>query len=32
MVKAVEVKRQHDRALAIYKHSLTVLRSAVSTR
>ncbi len=32
MVKAVEVKRQHDRALAIYKHSLTVLRSAVSAR
>jgi flagellar basal-body rod protein FlgB len=32
MVEAVEVKRQHDRALAIYKHSLTVLRSAVSTR
>ncbi|MRU15449.1 FlgB family protein [Roseovarius sp. A21] len=32
MVNAVEVKRQHDRALAIYKHSLTVLRSAVSTR
>lgn len=32
MVKAVEVKRQHDRALAIYKHSLTVLRSATSTR
>jgi len=32
MVKAVEVKRQHNRALAIYKHSLTVLRGAVSTR
>jgi|SRR6056297_3377601 len=32
MVKAIEVKRQHNRALAIYKHSLTVLRSAVSTR
>ena len=32
MVKAVEVKRQHDRALAIYKHSLTVLRSAASSR
>jgi len=32
MVKAVEVKRQHDRALSIYKHALTVLRSAVSSR
>lgn len=29
MVQAVEVKRQHDRALAIYRSSLTVLRSAL---
>ncbi len=26
MLKAVEVKRQHDRALAIYKSSLNILR------
>ena len=32
MIHAVDTKRQHDRALAIYRHSLTVLRSAVSRR
>ena len=29
MLKAVEVKRQHDRALAIYKSSMNVLRSSL---
>ncbi|CUH51366.1 FlgB family protein [Shimia sp. R11_0] len=29
MLKAVEVKRQHDRSMAIYKSSLTVLRTAL---
>jgi flagellar basal-body rod protein FlgB len=29
MLQAVEVKRQHDRALAIYKSSLTVLRTSL---
>ena len=29
MVKAVDVKRQHDLALAIYKSSLTVLRTSL---
>lgn len=29
MLKAVEVKRQHDRALAIYRSNLTVLRTAL---
>ena len=32
MMKAVDVKRDHDRALAIYKSSLTVLRSALGRR
>ncbi len=32
MMAAVDVKRQHDRALAIYKSSLTVLRAAVGRR
>ena len=32
MLKAVDVKREHDRALAIYKSSLTVLRSALGRR
>lgn len=32
MLNAVETKRQHDRALAIYKSSLTVLRSALGKR
>ena len=29
MLKAVEVKRQHDRALAIYRSGLTILRSSL---
>lgn len=29
MLQAVDVKRQHDRALAIYKSSLTILRSSL---
>ncbi len=29
MLRAVEVKRQHDRAIAIYKSGLTVLRTAL---
>lgn len=29
MMKAVDVKRQHDRALAIYKSSLRVLRTSI---
>ncbi|MEX1661211.1 FlgB family protein [Thioclava sp. 15-R06ZXC-3] len=29
MVKAVEVKRQHDTALAIYRSSMTVLRTSL---
>lgn len=29
MVAAVENQREHDRALAIYKHGLTVLRTAL---
>jgi flagellar basal-body rod protein FlgB len=29
MLKAVETRRQHDRALAIYKSSLSVLRSSL---
>lgn len=29
MLRAVEVKRQHDRALAIYKSSLTILRASL---
>lgn len=32
MLKSVDAKRQHDRALAIYKHAMTVLRSASSTK
>lgn len=32
MLKAVDVKRQHDQALAIYKSSLGVLRSALGRR
>ncbi|WP_324753307.1 FlgB family protein [Roseovarius sp. Pro17] len=32
MLKAVDTKRQHDRALAIYKSSLTVLRAATGRR
>ena len=32
MLNAVAVKRQHDRALAIYKSSLSVLRTAIGRR
>jgi flagellar basal-body rod protein FlgB len=32
MLAAVDVKRQHDRALAIYKSGLGVLRSALGRR
>ncbi len=30
MLKAVEVKRQHDRSVAIYKSSMSVLRTTIS--
>lgn len=29
MLRAVEIKRQHDRAIAIYKSGLTVLRTSL---
>ncbi|MFT5005586.1 MAG: flagellar basal-body rod protein FlgB [Paracoccaceae bacterium] len=29
MLKAVDVKRQHDRAIAIYKSSLSILRASI---
>jgi len=29
ILKSVEVKRQHDRALAIYKSSLSILRTSI---
>lgn len=32
MLAAVDVKRQHDRALAIYRASLTVLQTAIGRR
>lgn len=32
MLRAVDVKRQHDLALAIYKSALTVLRTAIGRR
>ena len=32
MVNAVEVKRQHDRALAVYRASLSVLRTSLGQR
>ncbi|PYC47373.1 flagellar basal body rod protein FlgB [Litorivita pollutaquae] len=32
MMKAVEVQRQHDRALAIYKSSLGLLRTSIGRR
>ena len=32
MVKAVDVKRQHDQALAIYKSSMTILRASIGRR
>lgn len=31
ILKSVEVKRQHDRALAIYKSSMNVLRASIRT-
>jgi flagellar basal-body rod protein FlgB len=30
MLKAVEVKRQHDRSVAIYKSAMTVLRATIA--
>jgi len=32
MVKSVEIQREHSRALAIYKHSLDVLRMSIGRR
>lgn len=32
MVFAVDAKRQHDRALAIYRSNLSILRTAISRR
>ncbi len=32
MLKSLDAKRQHDRALAIYKSALTVLRASISSR
>jgi len=32
MVSAVEIQREHSRALAIYKHSLDVLRTSIGRR
>ncbi|MDA7430203.1 FlgB family protein [Primorskyibacter aestuariivivens] len=32
MVRAVEIKRHHDRAIAIYKSSMTILRSSLGRR
>lgn len=32
MVNAVEIQREHNRALAIYKHSLDVLRMTIGRR
>lgn len=29
MLRAVDVKRQHDRALAVYRHTLTMLRASI---
>lgn len=29
MLKAVDVKRQHDRAIAIYKSSLSIIRASI---
>lgn len=31
MLKSVDAKRQHDRAIAIYKHAMTVLRASSRT-
>lgn len=30
MLKAVDIKRQHDRSVAIYKSAMTVLRATIS--
>ena len=32
MINAVEIQREHSRALAIYKHSLDVLRTSIGRR
>lgn len=32
MISAVEAKRQSDRALAIYRHAMTMLRASIATR
>jgi flagellar basal-body rod protein FlgB len=32
MLRSIDVKRQHDRALAIYKSSLDVLRASIGRR
>jgi flagellar basal-body rod protein FlgB len=30
MIEAVGAKRQHDRAMAIYRHSMTLMRAAIA--
>lgn len=32
MVTAVDAKRQHDRAMAIYRNAMSLLRSSIATR
>jgi len=32
LLRSVEVKRQHDRALAVYQHTLGILRNAIGGR
>lgn len=32
LVNAIDAKRQHDRALGIYKTSLSILRTSINTR
>ena len=32
MVKAVDAKRQHDRALSIYRSGLSIMRASINTR
>lgn len=32
MLKSLSAKRQHDRALAIYKSAMTILRTSISSR
>ena len=32
LLRAVDVKRQHDRALAVYRHTLTVLRNSLGRK